>query len=158
MGQGLKREQRGPDVDIFKIIQIAQDTVIHLEVDEEQWKITQGCQRQANWVWSPRTMSGLPTASRYSSWSTSNTTIHAFRPENNVGVSSQPMNDTRLMTHVCFASNKPRWPYFFVVPAWWLMYWYSSLSDPICFPCVAPHQFISTKMNLTYIQVLVKFI
>ena len=34
------------------------------------------------------------TASRYSSCSTSNTTIHAFRPENSVGVSSQPMNDT----------------------------------------------------------------
>ena len=34
------------------------------------------------------------TASRYSSCSTSNTTIHAFRPENNVGVSSQPINDT----------------------------------------------------------------
>ena len=38
------------------------------------------------------------TASRYSSCSTSNTTIHAFRPESNVvGVSSQPMNDTRVL-------------------------------------------------------------
>ena len=37
------------------------------------------------------------TASRYSSCSTSNTTIHAFRPENNVGASSQPMNDTRVL-------------------------------------------------------------
>ena len=36
------------------------------------------------------------TASRYSSCSTSNTTIHAFRPENNVGVSSQTINDTCL--------------------------------------------------------------
>ena len=51
--------REGPDVDIFKIIQIVQDTVIHLEVDEEQWKITQECKRQAQWVWSPRTMSGL---------------------------------------------------------------------------------------------------
>ena len=38
-----------------------------------------------------------PTASRYSSCSTPNTTIHVFRPENNVGVSSQPMNDTRVL-------------------------------------------------------------
>ena len=37
------------------------------------------------------------TASKYSSCSTSNTTIHALRPENNVGVSSQPMNDTRVL-------------------------------------------------------------
>ena len=28
------------DVDIFNIIQKVKDTVIHLEVDEEQWKIT----------------------------------------------------------------------------------------------------------------------
>ena len=84
-------------MDIFNIIQIVQDTVIHLEVDEEQWKITQGCQRQAKWVWSPRTMSCRSTASRYSSCSTPNTTIHAFRPENNVGVSSQPMNYTRVL-------------------------------------------------------------
>ena len=46
-------------MDIFNIIQIVQDTVIHLEVDEEQWKITQGYKKQAQWVWSPRTMSGL---------------------------------------------------------------------------------------------------
>ena len=37
------------------------------------------------------------TASRYSSCSTLNTTIHAFRPETNEGVSSQPMNDTRVL-------------------------------------------------------------
>ena len=37
------------------------------------------------------------TASRYSLCSTSDTTIHAFRLENNVGVSSQPMNDTRVL-------------------------------------------------------------
>ena len=36
-----------------------QDAGIHLEVDEEQWAITQGSKRQARWVWSPRTMSGL---------------------------------------------------------------------------------------------------
>ena len=50
----LKRERRGPmiDVDIFNVIQKVQDTVIHLEVDEEQWKITQGSKRQAKWVWS----------------------------------------------------------------------------------------------------------
>ena len=49
-----------PDVDIFNIIQKVQDdTGIHLEVDEEQWKITQGSKRQAKWVWFPRTMSGL---------------------------------------------------------------------------------------------------
>ena len=40
----LKREQRDEnredhDVDIFDIIQKVQETVIHLEVDEEQWKM-----------------------------------------------------------------------------------------------------------------------
>ena len=35
----LKREQRTHDVDIFNVIQKVQDTVIHLEVDDEQWKI-----------------------------------------------------------------------------------------------------------------------
>ena len=55
----LKQEQReGHDLDIF-IIQKVQDTVIHLEVDEEQWKVTQASKRQAKCVWSPRTMSGL---------------------------------------------------------------------------------------------------
>ena len=44
------------DVDIFNIIQKVQDTGIHLEVDEEQWKITQGSKKQAKWVWSPRTV------------------------------------------------------------------------------------------------------
>ena len=29
------------DVDIFNIIQKVQDSVIHLEVDEEQWKLYQ---------------------------------------------------------------------------------------------------------------------
>ena len=50
--------REGHDVDIF-IIQKVQHTVIHLEVDEEQWEITKGSKRQARWVWSPRTMSGL---------------------------------------------------------------------------------------------------
>ena len=49
------RTKRTHDVDI-NIIQKVQDTVIHLEVDEEQWKITQGSKRQVKWVWSPRTM------------------------------------------------------------------------------------------------------
>ena len=52
-------EQEDSDVDIFNISQNVQDIVIHLEVDEEQWAITQGSKRQARWVWSPRTMSGL---------------------------------------------------------------------------------------------------
>ena len=39
--------REGPDVDIFNIIQIVQDTVIHLEVDEEQWEVTQGSKSQA---------------------------------------------------------------------------------------------------------------
>ena len=37
------------------------------------------------------------TASRYSSCSTPNTMTHAFRPETNGGVPSQPMNDTRVL-------------------------------------------------------------
>ena len=40
----MNREGHG--VDIF-VIQKVQDTVIHLEVDEEQWEITQGSKRQA---------------------------------------------------------------------------------------------------------------
>ena len=89
-------EREDPDVDIFHISQNVQDIVIHLEVDGAQWwKITQGCQRQAQWVWSPRTMSGLRLPD--TPHATSNTTIHAFRPENNVGVSSPPMNDTRAL-------------------------------------------------------------
>ena len=58
--KGGNEEQEDPDVDIFNISQnVLQDIVIHLEVDEEQWAITQGSKRQARWVWSPRTMSGL---------------------------------------------------------------------------------------------------
>ena len=56
---GNEEREDPDDVDIFNIIQNVQDTVIHLEVDEEQWEITQGSKRQAKWVWSPRTMSGL---------------------------------------------------------------------------------------------------
>ena len=33
---GTKNKEGPDDVDIFNIIQIVQDTVIHLEVDEEQ--------------------------------------------------------------------------------------------------------------------------
>ena len=43
-------DKEGPDVDIFNIIQIVEDTVIHLGVDEELWKIAQGSKRQARWV------------------------------------------------------------------------------------------------------------
>ena len=32
----MHEEREDPDVDIFNIIQNVQDTVIHLEVDEEQ--------------------------------------------------------------------------------------------------------------------------
>ena len=59
---GLRIEtgaERTTIVNIFDIIQQVRDTGIHLEVDEEQWKITQGSKRQAKWVWSPRAMSGL---------------------------------------------------------------------------------------------------
>ena len=51
------REDHG--VDIFNIIQKVQDTVIHLEVDGEQWKITQGSKRKVQLVWCPRVMSCL---------------------------------------------------------------------------------------------------
>ena len=44
-------EREDPDVDIFNINQNVQDTCIHLEEDEEQWrKITKGSKRQATWV------------------------------------------------------------------------------------------------------------
>ena len=69
------------------IIQV-HDPVIHLEVDEEQWEITQGSKRQAKWVWSPRTMSGLPYGFQILLMLNTNTTIHAFRPETKEGVSS----------------------------------------------------------------------
>ena len=35
------------------------------------------------------------------------------------------------------------------------MYLYSSLSDPIEYPYVASHQFISITKNLTYILILI---
>ena len=42
------------DVDIFNIIQKVQDPVIHLEVDEEQWEITQGSKRgKRKYYWQP---------------------------------------------------------------------------------------------------------
>ena len=44
------KEDPDDDVDIFNIIQTVQDTVVHLGVDEEQWRITQGSKRQARWV------------------------------------------------------------------------------------------------------------
>ena len=51
-------DRKDHDVDIF-IIPKVQDPVIHLKVDEEQWKITQGSKKLAKWVWSPRALSGL---------------------------------------------------------------------------------------------------
>ena len=67
------------------IIQV-HDPVNHLEVDEEQWEITKGSKRQARWVWSPRTMSGLRLPDTL--MLNTNTTIHAFRPVTKEGVSS----------------------------------------------------------------------
>ena len=60
-----------------------QDAVVHLEVDEEQWAITQGSKRQAGpharcQVYGFQILLMLNT----------NTTIHAFRPETKEGVSS----------------------------------------------------------------------
>ena len=63
------------------ITQKVQDTVIHLEVDEEQWKITQVSKRQAQqWVWSPRAMSclRLPDTPHHAQ---KTTTVRTFRPE-----------------------------------------------------------------------------
>ena len=81
------------DVDIFNIIQKVQDTVIHLEVDEEQWKITQGSKRQAQWVWSPRAMSCLRLPD--TPYAQKTTTVHAFRPETIIERTSiwRPTND-----------------------------------------------------------------
>ena len=80
----------------LQLIQKVQDTVIHLEVDKEQWKITQGSKRQAKWVWSPRAKSCLrlpdtPHAQK------PKTTVHAFRPETRERRRSiwRPSNDTR---------------------------------------------------------------
>ena len=68
------------DVDIFNIIQKVQDTDIHQEVDEKQWKITQGSKSQAQWVWSPRAMSclRLPDTPHHAQ---KIKTVYAFRPE-----------------------------------------------------------------------------
>ena len=43
----LNENREDHDVDIFNIIQKVQDTVIHLEVEEEQWEVTRGSKRQA---------------------------------------------------------------------------------------------------------------
>ena len=62
IGFGLRiatEAERTTIVDTFDIIQQVRDIGIHLKVDEEQWKTTQGSKRQAKWVWSPRAMSGL---------------------------------------------------------------------------------------------------
>ena len=84
----LEREQkRAHDVDIFNVIQTVQDIVIHLEVDEEQWKITQGSKRQTKLVWSPRTMPGLRLPDTPHAQHQHNDP-RAFRPETKEGVSS----------------------------------------------------------------------
>ena len=66
------------------IIQV-HDLVIHLEVDEEQWAITQGSKRQARWVWFPRCQ---VYDFQILLMLNTNTTIHAFIPETKEGVSS----------------------------------------------------------------------
>ena len=88
-----------PDVDIFNIIQKVQDTGIHLEVDEEQWKITQGSKRQAKWVWFPRTMSGLrfPATPHAQHQTQRSTRLDRKQTKEYLG--------SPWMTHVCFASN-----------------------------------------------------
>ena len=53
------RIETGTQRPTSRYLQNVQDAVIHLEVDEEQGKITQGSKRQAKWIWSPRAMSGL---------------------------------------------------------------------------------------------------
>ena len=64
------RTKRAHDLDIFNVIQKVQDTVIHLEVDEKQWKITQESKRQAKCMGMVPTYDVMSTASRYSSCST----------------------------------------------------------------------------------------
>ena len=63
-----------------------QDAVIHLEVDEEQWAITQGSKRQARW-YGPHARWQVYGFQILLMLNTS-TTIHAFRPETKEGVSS----------------------------------------------------------------------
>ena len=96
------------DVDIFNIIQKVQDTVIHLEVDEEQWKITQGSKRQAQWVWSPCAMScpRLPDTPH----AQKTTTVHAFRPETIVASKFTVINITPN-----FEANAPKCPEHFLL-------------------------------------------
>ena len=63
-----KRNREDHDVDIF-IIQKVQDTVIHLEVDEEQWEVTQGSKRQAERTgFLAQHLSGLRHTDRCSSY------------------------------------------------------------------------------------------
>ena len=102
------RTKRTHDVDIFNVIQKVQDTVIHLEVDEEQWKITQGSKRQAKWVWSPRTMSGLRLPDILLMLNT-NTTIHALRPETKgVSVVDSHIQRIVLATEKTTVTSQPR--------------------------------------------------
>ena len=96
MGQGLKREQRGP---WCRYLQYNSDCTRHRYSPGSRRRAVEDHARmsEASQVGMVPTYDVRSTASRYSSCSTSNTTIHAFRPENNVGVSSQPMNNTRLL-------------------------------------------------------------
>ena len=89
IGKYIRYEDRDDhDVDIF-IIQKVQDPVIHLNVDEEQWKITQGSKRQVKWIWSPRAISGLRLPDRYSSCTKSKPRSTPLdRKQNNGGVSA----------------------------------------------------------------------
>ena len=97
-------EERGdPDVDIFNISQNVQDTVIHLEVDEEQWrKITKGSKRQATWAWSP-TMSGL----RFPDTPHAQNTAQRSTRLDRLQTKEYPVDP--WMTYVRYTSNKPRW-------------------------------------------------
>ena len=87
------------NVDIFDIIQQVRDTDIHLKIDEEQWKITQGSKRQAKWVWSPSAMSGLRLPDTpHSCTKIKQTTVHSFRPETRERRSIWwPTNDTHAL-------------------------------------------------------------
>ena len=51
---------------IIFITQKVQDTVIHLEVDGEQWEITQGSKRQAERTCSSTSMPSILTVQSYS--------------------------------------------------------------------------------------------
>ena len=96
--------ERATIIDIFDIIQQVRDTGIHLKVDEEQWKITQGSKRQAKWVWSPRAMSGLrlPDTPHAQKPNKSRSTRLDRKQKNGEAYGCQ------RMTRMYYAPNKPR--------------------------------------------------